>query len=144
VKPGACRRDQPEQRDGPREAAETERALGDTIPQKCALRVNFFAFLWLFASAFWWSHEPSQFNNAWLAGMFGCMFASLAEDVPGFRYVNAVLGFWLIASVWVLPAQSVLTLWTSTVVGIVVQVALLASVERPPSSSTQVDSTRRP
>jgi hypothetical protein len=114
------------------------------MPLKRALQVNFIAFLCLFGSAFCWGHAPPQFNNAWLAGMLGCMFAKLAEDVPGFRYVNAGLGLWLVASVWVLPAQTVFTLWTSTAVGIVAQVALLASAKEPPSGSRRIDSVRRP
>jgi hypothetical protein len=110
---------------------------------KLALQVNFVAFLWLFGSAFSWDHEASQFNNAWLVGMLGCMFANVAEDVPLFRYANAGLGLWLIASVWVLPAQTLLTIWSSTAVGIVAQVALLASVGESQSSSGRVDSARR-
>lgn len=109
-----------------------------------ALRVHYVAFLWLFGSAFLWEHDRSQFNNAWLVGMFGCMFANLAQDVPLFRLANAVLGAWLVASVWVLPAQTVLTLWTSTAVGIVAQVALLASAPRSPSGTRQADSTHGP
>jgi hypothetical protein len=114
------------------------------MPLRCTLRVNFVAFLWLFGSAFWWSHDPSQFNNAWLVGMLGCMFASLAQDVPLFRYANSVLGLWLIASVWVLPAETVLTLWASTAVGIVAQMALLASVREPQSHPGRVEPIRPP
>jgi hypothetical protein len=144
MKPRTPGRGEPRQSGAPRQRVGAAGKLGATMPLKFVLRVNVIAFLWLFGSAFCWSHEPSQFNNAWLVGLLGCMFASLAEDVPGFRYVNAALGIWLVASVQVLPVQTALTSWTSAAVGLVAQVALLASTTGPSSSSRHNDTVGQP
>jgi hypothetical protein len=108
------------------------------MPFFYALRAIAVSSIWLFLSAFLWGHATPQFNNAWVVGLFGWMFASLASEMPLFRYANGVLGLWLLVSGWALPVQSTLTIWNSIAVGTFMLAALLGTKQAAPTASSSV------
>jgi hypothetical protein len=71
--------------------------------------MNIMLGIWLFLSAFLWTHSGAQFNNAWLVGALIAGFASIALAVPQFSYLNVVLALWLFVSAIILPASSTVT-----------------------------------
>jgi hypothetical protein len=54
--------------------------------------------LWLFTSAFVWLHAPTVFTSTWIVGLLVALFGGLSIRRPLFRYANALLGAWLVAS----------------------------------------------
>lgn len=101
------------------------RATGDVGTSKMTRAVNIALGVWLFISAFLWTHTEAQFTNTWLLGVAIAAIAFLTMATPAMRWVNAALAAWLIVSVFVLPTVSNGTFWNNLLVGLV---SLIASV----------------
>jgi hypothetical protein len=84
--------------------------------------------VWLVLSAFLWAHSRAQFTNAWICGLLVVGLALLAiGPVPSARYGNAVVGGWLILSVFLLPRVSIGTMWNHLLVGIAILILSLVA-----------------
>lgn len=81
--------------------------------------------LWVFISAFAWTHTQAQFTNAWIMGLLCTGMAALAMRVPTFRFANVVLAVWLFVSPWALPAEAMATLWSNLLSAIAIFVVAL-------------------
>jgi hypothetical protein len=81
--------------------------------------VNLVLGVWLFISAFVWSHESAQMTNTWILGVVAVIFAIVAMRVPAVRYVNSVLAVWLFISAFVLPHLHRGTVWNNALVALV-------------------------
>lgn len=75
--------------------------------------------VWLFLSAFAWSHSNAQFANACVVGLLVAGAALLGMRVPWARHVNALLAPWLFVSSWLLPLELELTFWNNLLAAIV-------------------------
>lgn len=98
--------------------------------------VNIVAGVWLFISAFVWSHTPAQLGNTWSIGLLTVFFAAAATRSPQLRWANAALAVWLFGSVWALPTHSG-TFWNNLIVSIVMFLAAIT-----PSSGGTAQTTR--
>jgi hypothetical protein len=77
--------------------------------------------LWLFLSAFLWPHSTPQFLNAVICGVLVVSIELLAlGDRRGVRYVNIIVGCWLLLSTLVLPWTRIGTAWNHLAVGVAV------------------------
>lgn len=77
-------------------------------------------------SAFFWPHAPGQFWNAISVGLFIAAVALLAsETAPALRYLNTVLGAWLVLSGLFFSNATPATLWNHLIVGLLVFVSSL-------------------
>lgn len=94
--------------------------------------VNIVLGIWLFLSAFMWSHSASQMTNTWVCGALVAIFAAIAFAVPVVRYVNTVLAIWVFISAFALPIVSRATVWNNALVAIAIFIFSLvpAGVER--------------
>lgn len=80
--------------------------------------INFVLGAWLFASAFLWRHTYVQTENAWVVGFMALMMALGGLAGLGWtRYLNVVLGAWLILSPLFVRVASPMTYWNDEVVG---------------------------
>lgn len=87
--------------------------------------INVVLGIWLFISAFVWTHSSAQFTNTWLMGVIAVVCALLALGVRGFRYVNTAVGLWLIISTFSLPHVRPGTAWNNVLVGIAIAIVSL-------------------
>lgn len=87
--------------------------------------INILLGVWLFISAFAWSHTSAQFTNAWLVGLLVAGFAAAALRVEWARYVNTVLAVWLFLSNWILATAAEATAWNNIIVAIAIFVVSL-------------------
>ncbi len=87
--------------------------------------INILLGIWLFISAFIWPHTASQFNNAWIVGILGIIFAAIAFGAPQARYLNTALAVWLFISAFALPTMTAGTIWNSVIVAAVMFVMSL-------------------
>jgi len=73
---------------------------------------------WLFASAFLWPHTYGQTENAWVVGFIAAMMAVGGLCGLGWtRYLNIILGAWLIVSPLFVRVSSPFTYWNNELVG---------------------------
>ncbi len=54
--------------------------------------------IWLFLSAFLWPHHGMVAVTTWIPGLLIAAAAIAAVVVPPVRYVNALLGVWVLAA----------------------------------------------
>ena len=78
--------------------------------------------LWLQISSFAWHHSDSSRISAWLPGLLISVIALLSMSSPPMRWLNSVLGLWLIAWTVVSASTEALTYWNGVVVGLLVVV----------------------
>jgi len=95
-----------------------------------ARAVTFAAGLWLVLSAYLWGHSPTQQVNALVCGVAALLFTVLAVGFPLLRFLNMLLGAWLVLSVFRLPHAGALTLVNNLAVGLLL---VLASPRRGPT-----------
>jgi len=86
--------------------------------------------IWLFISAFVWTHDASQLTNTWILGVLCVVFALVAMRVAQIRFLNTALAVWLFISAFAIPAQSRATVWNNALVAIAVFVISLMPAER--------------
>jgi hypothetical protein len=72
--------------------------------------------LWLFCSAFLWSHNPSSRNNTWLVGLFVATSAIVAVASTGVRRLTSTLALWLLFTTVLVYPERPLTFWNNLVV----------------------------
>jgi hypothetical protein len=82
-----------------------------------ARAINALCGAWLLLSAFLWTHSEAQFRNAIVVGVMAIIAAVSAAAKPPLRYLNSILGVWLLVSVWTLPRMSMATLWNDVLIG---------------------------
>lgn len=108
----------------------TPTSKSPSVPQL----VNFILGLWLFISAFAWTHTHAQMTNTWIVGVLAVVFSAISMFVNSqARYLNTVLSIWLFISVWALPRATAGTAWNNCIVAILMFVASLTSL---PSTRT--------
>lgn len=96
--------------------------------------------LWLIASTWVWRHFESSRLNTWLVGALVASVALLALRKPALRWVNVVLGAWLLLSVFIIRPVQAITWWNNLLVAVVVLGCALLSHRAavttiPPSSA---------
>lgn len=90
--------------------------------------------LWLFLSAFLWTHRPAVRLDDWAAGLAILLGATVAATFPRLRWAIAALAVWLLAVEAILPAPRAVTRWHDGVVAVMV---LLAALVRDPREHLQ-------
>lgn len=75
--------------------------------------------VWLFLSAFLWTHLLVQWGNAWIVGALIFAVAIFGAAVPRARFANTVLALWLFASAIFLASTSG-TKWNNVIVAVLV------------------------
>jgi K+-sensing histidine kinase KdpD len=81
--------------------------------------------IWLFVTAFMWSHTEAQKTVTIVAAVLTFALAILAIYSRGARYVNAVVAVLLFLSVLTLPSLTRATEWNNAIVAIAIFVAAL-------------------
>lgn len=84
-----------------------------------ARAINAILASWLFASAFLWRHTYVQTENAWVVGFSALLMALAGLSGLGWaRYMNVILGVWLIVSPLFVQLLSPWTLLNHELVGL--------------------------
>ena len=85
-----------------------------------ARAVNAIVGTWLFVSAFIWPHTYGELENAWVVGFMAVIMALGGLSGLGWtRFINVLLGAWLIISPLFVHVASPYTYWNHEVVGAV-------------------------
>jgi hypothetical protein len=80
--------------------------------------VNVLLGLWLYLSTFLWRHTQFERTNAWFSGIVAVTAALVGlGNVKVGRYVNALVGAWLIVSALFMAKATPRTFWNNLVVG---------------------------
>ena len=87
--------------------------------------MNLLLGLWVLASAFAWPHDELAQTNTWICGLLIALFAILAIYEPTMRYVNTVLGAWLVLSTVFVFEATTATRWNNVLVGLAVFIVSL-------------------
>ncbi len=90
-----------------------------------ARAVNVVLGVWLFISAFVWSHTTAERTNTWILGILCVVFALIAMREASVRWLDTALAVWLFISVWALPHSNLGTMWNNALVAIAVFVVSL-------------------
>lgn len=80
--------------------------------------------VWLFISAFLWTHTDVQRTNTWIVAVLMFCAALFALGAPMVRFVNAALAAWLFFSTLFMRSFPA-TVWNNLIVAIVVFVLAL-------------------
>jgi hypothetical protein len=81
--------------------------------------LNLILGIWLFISAFLWSHTQAQMTNTWIVGALAVVISLVSMYAAAqARYLNTILSIWLFISVWALPRMNVGTAWNNVIVAI--------------------------
>jgi hypothetical protein len=93
--------------------------------------VNLVLGVWLFISAFVWTHSHAQMTNTWILGVLTVIFALIAMRIRQVRYLNSLLAVWLFISAFALPRMNQGTAWNNALLGVVIFfLSLVPSDER--------------
>src|SRR4051812_11733124 len=80
--------------------------------------VNGLLGVWLYLSAFLWPHTAFERTNAWVSGIVAVTAALVGlRRVNVGRYVNALVGAWLIVSALFMRKATPGTFWNHLLVG---------------------------
>jgi hypothetical protein len=90
------------------------------MPGRTARTLNLILGVWLFVSAFLWSHTPADRVSCWAVGIGVIAFAIIAMTLPVARWVNAALAVWLFISAFALPHLHAGTRWNEVIVSLLV------------------------
>lgn len=103
-----------------------------------ARAINALLAVWLFASAFLWRHAYAQKENAWVVGFMAFIMAMGGLSGLGWaRYLNVVLGAWLIASPLFARILNPITLLNNELVGLgLIVFGLMPRLRRPRKTLT--------
>ncbi len=101
--------------------------------------INIIAGIWLFISAFVWTHTQQQMTNTWILGLLCVIIALVSQGAPQVRFLNTLLAIWLFISAFALPSEHVGTVWNNAIVAVVIFLASLA-----PSEATGIFWRRQP
>ena len=108
--------------------------LGDFVGARA---INVGLALWLLASTFIWRHSYVQSENAWVVGGMALIMALGGLSGLGWtRYVNVLLGVWLIISPLFVRILNPLTIVNSVLVGFgLIAFGLMPRLRNPRSRS---------
>lgn len=95
-----------------------------------ARTLNILVGIWLFISAFIWTHSAAQMTNTWILGVLCVVFALIATKVDQVRYLNTALAVWLFISAFVLSTQSAGTEWNNALCAVAIFIISLAPADR--------------
>jgi hypothetical protein len=120
-----------------RDPFETDEARLRHVPELVHIAFG----LWLFTSAFVWSHYDAEQESAWIVAVAITVVALFAMIFPWLRHVNAALAIWLFVSAFVLPASRPATVWSNVCVAIAVLLVSLvpADATKPKPASCRSD-----
>ena len=94
--------------------------------------VNLVLGIWLFISAFVWTHTTAQMTNTWILGVLTVIFALVAMRFPPVRYLNTVLAIWLFISAFALHRLNNGTVWNNALLAVVIFfLSLVPSTAQP-------------
>jgi hypothetical protein len=82
--------------------------------------VNILLATWLFVAAFAFNPSRPQFWSMATIAVLVVGFECLSIWKDRLRYVDTVLGAWLILSIWVLPTRNEFVYWNNCVVGLLI------------------------
>jgi hypothetical protein len=89
--------------------------------------VNAVLGFWLYLSAFAWSHSTFERANAWISGIVVVTAALVGlRDTKAGRYVNVLVGAWLILCALLMPPLRAATFWNQLIVGFALALFALA------------------
>lgn len=94
-----------------------------------ARTLNILLGIWLFISAFAWTHPPAQRASTWICGVLCVIIALVATRVAAVRFLNVVVGAWVFLSAFVLGHGNA-TLWNNVLVGIAIVLLAVTPSER--------------
>ncbi len=99
-----------------------------------ARAINALLGLWLFVSAFVWRHSYAQTENAWVVGSIALIFAvGGLVGLTWYRYLNVLLGAWLVISPLAVRILSPFTVLNNELVGIgLITFGLMPRLRRGP------------
>jgi len=84
--------------------------------------------VWLFISAFAWTHAPAAQANTWIVGVLIVIVGVWSLFEPGARVASALLALWLFFSTVTLTHDSPNTLWNNvSVAGLLFFVSLITT-----------------
>jgi hypothetical protein len=92
--------------------------------------LSFVVGVWLMLSVWIFPHGTAQGLNTVLCGGAAMLLSVLAMGWPPVRYLNALLGVWLIASLGILPGTGLGLFWSSLLSGLLM--IAVALTEAPP------------
>ena len=95
-----------------------------------ARTLNVLLGIWLFISAFVWTHTQAQMTNTWILGVLCVIFALIAMRIDQVRYLNTALAVWLFISAFALSTQSRGTVWNNALVAVAIFIVSLAPSDR--------------
>lgn len=99
--------------------------------------VNLVLGIWLFISAFAWTHTPASRTNAAVVGVLIVLVEVFAARQPIIRGFNLALAFWLAASTLLLAHATDVTIWNNLVVAAgILLFALMPSQRRRQTATT--------
>jgi hypothetical protein len=73
--------------------------------------------VWLFASAFLWTHTDISRTNTWVVGLLAVGFAVWGMWFPAARFLNTALALWLAFSTIIFPTVTA-TVWNNVLVAV--------------------------
>jgi hypothetical protein len=89
--------------------------------------------LWLFVSAFAWTHTPENRINTCLVGLFVTISSSLAAGASVLRRLTSALAAWLAFTALVVYPSRPATLWNNLLLAaVVLAVSLIPSADELP------------
>jgi hypothetical protein len=102
-----------------------------------ARAINAILAIWLFVSAFLWRHTYVQSENAWVVGFIALLMAlGGMSGLAWARYMNVILGAWLILSPLFVRLSSRWTFFNLELVGLgLVVFGLMPRLHRRPPGS---------
>lgn len=84
--------------------------------------------IWLFISAFLWTHSPPQFHNAWLVGLLSAGLAAVHTRVGFERFLNLMLATWLLLSAFLIPSVTAVTVWHNAAIAVAMLATSIAAI----------------
>ncbi len=84
--------------------------------------VNILLATWLFVTAFAFNAATAQFWSLLLVSVLVVAFEALSMWRNELRFVDTVLGLWLVLSVWLLPPRNDFIYWNNIVCGLLIVV----------------------
>jgi hypothetical protein len=89
-------------------------------PGPVARYANLILGVWLFVSAFLWSHSPPSRTNTWILGLIIAFLSLSAMRTLRARYANTAAATWLFFSTLAITHYSRATVWNNSIVAVLV------------------------
>lgn len=82
--------------------------------------LNFLLGVWLFISAFVWTHTAAERIDTWILGIWIAVFSLVAIAQPFARWLNTLAAIWLFFATLAIFHTQAGTLWNNLIVAVVV------------------------